>query len=262
MTAAGSDSKKKMLINSTVAFVCAGIVAVTLHELAHLLAGLMLGYGSTFYPSAVNPLAEPSTQHQMVIAAAGPLFSIVSGLLVVLYGRNWGKGFYRLLAMWFGYLSAQVGFGYCIVAGVMGVGDTAQVLRLMHASWLWYGLVFVFGVGGMLFLARSIAREAVRYCGMDVGMLRNFGLYTWLIGTGVLTALYVYPDSQLPPEAAGATIAASLTIGVFTPLLTFFYKKVTTKPEPLALGAPTQGYLSLLALIAVVLLAAKGVVVG
>ena len=44
--------------NSTVAFLLAGMLVVTAHELSHLVAGLLLGEQATLFPTAVE-FGEP-----------------------------------------------------------------------------------------------------------------------------------------------------------------------------------------------------------
>jgi hypothetical protein len=69
-------------VRPTLLFMTAFALNVTPHEAAHATAGYMLGFSSTLYQMWVNPDAAAATQQQLVaIAVAGPIFSLVLGLI-------------------------------------------------------------------------------------------------------------------------------------------------------------------------------------
>lgn len=97
-----------LLTNSTVALVLAAIVAVTLHEASHAVAGLLRGTTPTLYPNAVSYAPDPSRTTQLVTAATGPLFSLVLGLVLYVGGRSIGRGFGRFFVLWLSLISLQI----------------------------------------------------------------------------------------------------------------------------------------------------------
>ena len=91
-------------------------MTVTLHELAHAVAGLALGLVPTLHASFVTYDPEPTDADQVVTAAAGPLFSLVLGVVVHLATRSAGRGPGRLVWMWAGLLPLQNFAGYLVIA--------------------------------------------------------------------------------------------------------------------------------------------------
>lgn len=123
------------LINSAIAFVLAGMLVTTIHELSHLTTARILGVQATLYPNFIDLHGTVSDLDTGLIAATGPLFSLVTGLLIIwlVKTKSWKSGFARLLVLWFGFLSAETGFGYFFVAPLVSDGDTGLVLALAHA---------------------------------------------------------------------------------------------------------------------------------
>jgi hypothetical protein len=251
-----------LLLNSAVAFVLAGMLATLCHELAHLVAGLLLGEAGTIYPSAVDSGDQASVRTRVIIALAGPVFSLASGLLIIRTARHWGNGFVRLFWLWFGFLSAQIGCGYLIIAPVAHVGDTGQALALLNAPIAVYVLSFVVGTLGMVWLARQFASRAVAFSS-DRTSLRMVGLFAWLIGTGLLLLIDVFTNVALPLDVLPTVLAGTATIGMFTPMLTFFYRRVSVPHEPLTLKAPfAPGILTLLLVLFEIFALSRGITVG
>lgn len=63
-----------------------GAVAVTwlVHEGAHWLAGTALGHAMTFNLNSVSPTAPVSLRDQLIIAAAGPVVTLIQGVVAFL----------------------------------------------------------------------------------------------------------------------------------------------------------------------------------
>jgi len=122
-----------MLWNSTVAFVVAQMVVVLLHESAHTVAGLLQSYRATQFAGEVRFSPEQSTTAQVVTALAGPIFSLVSGLVAMMFRPFRGRGFAQLLWAWFAFLSAEEGFGYFTIAPIFTSGDTGAALAALGA---------------------------------------------------------------------------------------------------------------------------------
>ena len=221
--------------NSTVAFLLAGMIVTTAHELSHLVAGLLLGEPATLFPTAVE-FGEPrSTSDATVTAATGPIFSLVSGLILIFTTRERGTGFGRLLWMWLGFMSAQTGFGYLMIAVIARQGDTGRVLDNLGAPAFVYWLSLAAGVAGMLWLSRMFAARVVAYT--DV---RN-----------------------LEPDLIVICLLGVFASGVFAPMFSFFHRSVTVPRTPLTLATPVTPLVccAVLALL-LVLVVAGGVDVG
>lgn len=124
---------KSFLINSSVAFVLAGLLATTLHEMAHFITALILGDYAKIFPPYVQTADNINLYHHIIISAAGPVFSLLSGLIIIWLLSGKGKGFMRLFWTWLGFLSAQIGFGYFLISPLAKAGDTGFVLSSLNA---------------------------------------------------------------------------------------------------------------------------------
>lgn len=177
-----------LLANSSVALVLAAITAVTLHEGGHAVAGLVRGLTPTLSANAVDYSTEPSRSTQLVTAAAGPLLSLVLGLLCYVFGRSAGRGFLRLFGLWLALVSMQNFFGSLFIAPFARVGDTGMVMELLGAPAVAYVVMGLLGAFLTVFNARLLAGQIVRYA-QGTDQLRHTVLFPWLIGTAVVVAL-------------------------------------------------------------------------
>ena len=134
-----------------------------LHESAHAVAGLSLGLTATLSPFSVDYDGQTTTRQDIITAAAGPVFSLVMGLVLMVVARNWGRGVVRLFWMWLAFMGVMNFVGYCFIAPFAQAGDTGQVLALLHTPWWGFVLVAAAGVAGQFLLARRFAVEVKRY---------------------------------------------------------------------------------------------------
>ncbi len=163
LAVAVTEDNKTFLANSTLAFVLAAIVNTTLHELAHAVAGLTQGLVPTLAPFSVSYTPEGTPGQQIVTAAAGPTFSLVMGVLLMVLARRWGKGLVRLFFVWLAFMGVMNFVGYLIIAPIAQVGDTGQVLSLAGAPGLVYVAVLVVGVAGQFTLGYLFSWQIKRY---------------------------------------------------------------------------------------------------
>ncbi len=232
-----------MLWNSSVAYVLANMLVIILHEGAHTVAGVLQGYRATQFTGEVRFTPDQPASALAVTALAGPLFSLVSGLLAMAFRPFRGHGFAQLLWVWAAFLSAEEGFGYFTIAPIITAGDTGAALAALAAPW-WVGWVcMAFGIAGLFFLARQFAVRGVRFA-RDLFEIRAFCYYPWLIGTGVsvaLSAAYLALTPGTSSDAVFAILIGSASLGVFAPMAMMFWQKVTTPKELLELGLPRAG---------------------
>jgi hypothetical protein len=259
----GVDRKSSLFFHSTVAFVLGGMLAVTAHELSHLVAGLLLGEQATLYPTAVEFAGDRATSDATVTAATGPIFSLVSGIVLIFTTRHAGRGFGRLLWMWFAFMSAQTGFGYLMIAVFAREGDTGRVLDNLGAPGFVYWLSLAVGVAGMLWLSRMFAARVLAYTDGTVPAMRAFGLFSWLAGSAVLLIVYALAVRDLEPDLIVICLLGVFASGVFAPMFSFFHRSLSVPSTPLTLSTPITGLVSaaVLALV-LVLVVAGGVPVG
>jgi hypothetical protein len=254
-----------MLWNSSVAYVLAVMVVIVLHEGAHTVAGLLQGYEATQFTGEVRFTPDQTTKALVITALAGPLFSLVSGLIAMRFRPFRGHGFAELLWIWIAFLSAEEGIGYLIIAPLISAGDTGAALSALNAPG-WVGWIcMVVGIVGLVFLARAFAVRGVRHT-RDLYEIRAFCFYPWLIGTGVSMALFGACLAFTPGTSSGAVFAIMVgiaSLGVFAPMAMVFWQKVQTAKHLLELGVPRAGIAAAVAMaLGNFLVLARGVHLG
>lgn len=257
-----TSTAKQLWLNSSVAYILAGPLVLLVHECSHLVAGLLLGEKGILYGHAVDWGEHVSTNHQIITAATGPLFSMISGFILIYLTQKWGKGFWRLFWLWFGFLSAMEGVGYLFITPFGGVGDTGRVMALLDAPYIFSILAGLVGVAGMFLLAKLFATQAVKYT-TTTKELRSVGLFAWLTGTIVMVIIGLPGMFALPAELQFAVLMGTISLGIFTPLLTIFYQKVKTQKERLALSTPYVGVaLAVIVNLLIIFVVEKGIHIG
>lgn len=250
---------RRMLIASTVALVLGQVVVIALHETSHSVAGLLLGLTPTQFTSQVRFSPEPTAGQQAVTALTGPAFSLVSGLLVVALARLRPPGWWRLWLAWAGFLSAQEGIGYLVIAPFVSAGDTGSALAALVApGWVAWALAVV-GAGAMVLLARRVAAVAVTWA-RDLYELRALLVWPWLIGSAVAVLLELAFFARTPGTQDGDVVAillGSATLAIFAPLAMVFWQRArarqpeATLPTAAAPGVPVLAWALLVVLVLV-----------
>ena len=242
--------KYSRLINSVVAFVGALFLSITLHEFAHGSTALVLGATPTVYAGHEDH-ASLSSAYEIFVALAGPVFSLVSGFVVLSLYRS-GRGFGQLFGTWFGVLSAQNFFGYLMTGPFVAYGDIGKVLRLVSASIPVYILVFVIGTAGTVLLGRILTARLLRLTDSDApdraSQLRQLAFFTWVCGSVVALLLSIGSDFFSP---TGAFEALGLfAAGIPATMARFFMHRLSVDGKGFGGGLPWAGIVLLVLLAA------------
>lgn len=149
--------RRHILTNVLIAIGVAPL-AILLHEYSHATAQLLLGSGgSTILAFSADPTNALSAVSEGWSAAAGPLFSLVSGLIVWAIARGL-RGWAFQIAFWY-YIAALQNFSGYLMITPFGVGDSATVV----ASWGWpvwsQFVLLAVGIGGMFGIAALVAMD-------------------------------------------------------------------------------------------------------
>lgn len=256
-----------LLFNNVVAAVLGAGLMVLVHELTHLVAGLAQGAPGELYPFAVNSPGLSDTD-QAIATLAGPVFSLVSGVVLALWLplRRRG-GFAHLLWLWFAFTSMMEGVGYLVITP-FGAGDTATASALLGWGTPVQLAMCAVGIALMFVLARMWAPHVGRFAGEDPRRQWAFTLWPWLIGTAVnLVMSTVYLSVSNAPLTIGeimAISAAGTATLVFAPMAHIFARRMTTASyQPLRLPAvPVAGLIAFAVLVAFNLFIRNGITVG
>ncbi|AXH97192.1 zinc metalloprotease [Ornithinimicrobium avium] len=265
LTTTTGTGVRNLVVHASVALVAAHLVVVLLHELAHVAAGVALGFSNELFPFGVVHSPEPDDGRDVVMLLAGPVFSLVTGLLAMTFQPfRRGPGQAHLLWLWFAGMSTMEGIGYLMLTP-FGVGDTGTAADLLDVPALVSWGALAVAVLGTVGTARWFAGPAVRHTAGDLGSLRAFTFYPWIVGTVVVLALnalnLVLVGDALGPEMGPGVVVAVLmgafALGVFAPMAMPFTTAVQRRDpgaagsEPMAL--PRVPVLGLVLLVVVVL---------
>lgn len=253
-------ARRGLTAASATAFVLAAIVSSTLHELAHAAAGLVQGLTPTVSPFSVDYVPDGTAAQQVVTAAAGPLFSLVLGLVLLGVARHWGPGTVRLFWLWLTFVALMNFVGYLMIAPVAQVGDTGKVLELLDAPGWVYVLVLVLGVAGLFALAYGFATQIGRYA-PDLAVERQLAFRAWIIGTLATMTLSLVELLALGAESDAFVVVLmySLAVGIFAPMQFLFRSRVRASPEVLQVDQIPRAGIALTALFAVAMVVLAGV---
>lgn len=261
-------SPRTLLVNNLVAALIASAVMVFVHELAHLVTGLVLGYPGELYAFGVNHGGDPSATDEAVMALAGPAFSLVTGVAMALWTPLRRRAdFAHLLWLWFAFTSIQEGVTYLCLTP-FGAGDTGYAASLLGIPVALQFVAMAVGIGGMFANARAFAPHMARHAGADPASRNAMTLFPWLYGMIASVALsFVYLSISPADIGAGdqiAIMAAGTSTLVFAPMANIFRRQVADVPyEPLTLKPrPTVGIVVLALLIVGNVLLSFGLQVG
>lgn len=231
-----SVDRSALLAGSTLAFVLAAMVNDTLHELAHAVAGIAVGLTPTVSPFSVEYEPEGTAHQQIITAAAGPLFSLVMGLVLMAVARSWGRGLVRLFFLWLPFMGVMNFAGYCFIAPFAQVGDTGQVMKLLGAPGWSYAAVALVGVAGQFWLGYRFAGQVRRYA-RTVDEERQLAFIAWIIGTLIMIVLTTVEVIALHVEPAVVFVVVfySCAVGVFGPMQFIFHQRFAVGDEVLRL---------------------------
>jgi hypothetical protein len=123
------DFKQKALaINSILIVISSSIIGTVLHESAHYVTAYYLNLKPEMHHNYVLPLAKGTEQQFAIMAAAGPLFSLIFGIIILFISIKYLKpSLFKLFMTWLGMGSILCLFGYLLIAPFAKEGDTGRV---------------------------------------------------------------------------------------------------------------------------------------
>jgi hypothetical protein len=153
---------KYVVVNSTILFIVASILEMTLHEFGHYVASVMVHAKEiSIHHNYVSNIDEGLPLNSILfIKAAGPLVSLMIGIgFHIVCSRQPGRNLLFLFNLYmaaFGYIGF---FGYLMIAPIVTGGDTGYICSALNFPlWLTTGIA----VSGVLILY-SLVRNLTKY---------------------------------------------------------------------------------------------------
>lgn len=244
-------SLQSRLVSSAVAFALAVLVATTLHELAHALVGVAQGRSPELFAFSVEQ--GPGTEGQrLATALAGPVFSLVSGLVVLAVPLRGLPPFWRLTWLWLGLASVQSFNGYLITGPFVTAGDIGNAWQLLGVPGAVPWLGFVVGWGLTFLLGRHAAGRFGTFLD-DPERVRSdlpaIAIYGWLVGTvlAVVLSLGVLGAGGVGSGIAFFSALALMASGVCVAFVGLFVPRTSAavSTSPITFGTPVAGLVAL-----------------
>ncbi|HET8699017.1 MAG TPA: hypothetical protein VFO94_16150 [Gammaproteobacteria bacterium] len=213
--AAAAASFVQLMLRPTLFLVAGYAINTSVHELAHALAALWLGVPSTLFHSYVSvDLASQSPYVQGVVRAAGPVVSLVLGVLCWFAHRGL-RGWWAELPLFYVAVFGVARF----LASLFSVALTGDFNDMAAALGLSMSVRYaVGGVGAFLLIgfAFDIGRELREWVPPGVGMLKGTAavvLVPALVGTAAILLVYqplAVNAAEVRPAESGVWIFAAL----------------------------------------------------
>lgn len=258
-------TRRQIILGSSLGFVIGATIMIFLHETAHAVAAAVQGYHPTQIPFAVAYTPPPPVVPHVIVALAGPIFSVLSGLLGIVVDRFVvpfrARPFWRMVWLWTLFASVQEGLGYLQVTALLRAGDTAQALNLLEAPPIAYVIFTIVG-WALLPVTAWLFAHRIRGLASSESDKSALAVWPWLIGTGgllVLDTVYVLLSPVSEPEVIFAVLAGAVGIGVYAPIsMMFGGKRFGATASPSMPWPPAAGLILLAALVALNLVLTQG----
>ncbi|MBE9463942.1 hypothetical protein ACFP1I_07895 [Dyadobacter subterraneus] len=149
---------KSLLINSILIAITTSLITTILHEGAHYVTALAMGVPAELHHNYVSTPDETLLQTATIISAAGPLFSLLFGILaLVISVRLVQISLFKLFMLWLGMQGVLTFFGYLLIAPIAAEGDTGKVFS--HLGFPIY-LSAAIAVISFIFINKAFSRLA------------------------------------------------------------------------------------------------------
>lgn len=192
-----------LTVNSVVCYVLAFLFTTVIHECGHAFVGSWLGSGPILHHNYVAHHGREllPLEYQVWIALAGPLMSLLQGLIIMLIIRRYeGGSVGHLLLRWLMLLGFGNFLGYLMTGPFFSNGDLGKVEVLLGLSMTIRAAIAVVGALVLTLIAYKTTRPFLSFA-TEVAALesersrmdfnRSIIILPWLIGAAVITMLYL-----------------------------------------------------------------------
>lgn len=198
--------KYALAIDSILILLTATLMATLLHEGAHYATALSFGLKAEMHHNYVLVANYDTLRQKIIVASAGPLFSLVLGLISLLIAALIRpERLTKLFFNWLGIIGFLGFFGYMMIAPIVHTGDTGFVLQALNVpEWLQILTALLSIAIFILFLYKMAPRfAAYKSAGTfdkmeTANQLFTFPIYALVIFGTLLNLPAPYWESLLP----------------------------------------------------------------
>ena len=152
--------KNNAVFNSTLIYISTALLTLVIHEAGHFIVESIWHFDAIMHPNYGSYSGFASDFQKIVIAAAGPLTSLLQGVVffaVIIYKRE--KDIFSLIALWLSLHGFVLFFGYLISAPFFIYGDTGQVFYMMKMPLINKVVISILSVFALLRILNALSNE-------------------------------------------------------------------------------------------------------
>lgn len=162
----------KSTINSTIGLATGFLLTIILHELAHYVMSVILGYETTLYHNRVFSNTNDVKNHEIMVAGIAPIFSLIQGVLAYQASTKMETSSKSLFVLWFGITGIITFFGYLMIAPLIPVGDTGKVFFLLNIPMVVQVMTSIIAIVMVTIILMKSAKQFERYAIEDFGSVK------------------------------------------------------------------------------------------
>ncbi len=189
------DRKSSLLTIESAGYYSLAFMSTQLfHELAHALTGRFLGSQPILHTGFVEHTADISTASRVLIAAAGPLFSLLQGLLLLwLVRKGPAHPRLRLFGVWMSFHGMVNFVGYVFSTSFALSADLGRIAVLLQLPMPVRVALTGLGYVGLRYVVRPLAPAFAALCAHPLpaavaarAFAHELGLYAGALATPIL----------------------------------------------------------------------------
>lgn len=201
-------NKKYTVLNGILIYVSTVLLTLIIHETGHFLVEKLWGFKAVMHTNYGSYSGFASDTQKIIIAAAGPIVSLLQGLVLYLISTGTEKkGIFSLFMLWLSLQGFILFFGYLVCSPFFKYGDTGQVFYLLHFP---IYVTYIISVAGIFILIKTL-HELAQYFStygqniIDIrSRLNQLILYPIIIG-GIISLVLQLPVPNFLLLFAGVT---------------------------------------------------------
>jgi len=199
----------KIFIKATLLFFSANILNLSLHELTHAVTAWLLKVPATLFHLYVDiNQNRATTSDQVIIALAGPVFSLFAGVLCWTLYKKSATATGRLFLFYAAMLGISIFFGNLFSTAF--AGDFHKLTQLLDLSQSWKVFISALGLAGLISFLFISGREFFNIGLFEMTERKSAilnGLFIpWLLGT----ILQILAYAPLPSNFVMGIISSSV----------------------------------------------------
>ncbi len=126
------NQKYAFATNNVLIYIATSIIVTILHELAHFMVATYFDLHPVLFHNYVSYSDKFTATQSIYIAAAGPLFSLIQGIICMFWTKKIKeKGVFSLIILWLGLQGILTFMGYLLIAPFFAYGDTGKVFAIL-----------------------------------------------------------------------------------------------------------------------------------